>query len=508
LPRISLRAVGTVLLIAGICAIPMALYVPFLNEPFMRDEGLYAASAQGLLHGQVPYRDFFDNKPPLIYGWYALSFIVFGQTLWAPRLLVSLLVSLATLCVYLNGRLIYSHRAGLVAAVAFALSIGITKLEINANTEFFMLLPMTINLLAFTQAWRKRSGWWYLVAGVAGGATILTKTVYALPMMFLFAFAVWFSRPRRSWLAVVSPQAWKQPAMMIVGSLIALVIVSLPVVLAGGLPDMIEALTYYSLIYSDAVSTTTRLLVIVTTPVYLVLILGPWALLAAGGAVLTFRGKERPTGILLAGWFVSGVASMCLAGRFYNHYWIAVLPAIALLIPPAVEWIHERWWTRLGRVLLLGVLPISLFVPLSLSLNTYLQPTPAARHQAKYGTNERTDWETQSPALGEWLKEHTSPGDYIYDLGFQGELYFYADRTSPTRFYFDHAFGLDEKYEREAIDELSAHPPVYVVDSARYEKPTPINYYSYPVHEWVVKNYDYVGKIQYADVWRLKGTDE
>lgn len=507
-PRVRLRSAVTVLLVAGICAIPVALYAPFFNEPFARDEGFYAAATQGMLHGQVPYRDFFDNKPPLIYGWYALSFLLFGETVWAPRVLVSLLISLATLCIYFNGRMIYSHRGGVVAATAFALSIGITKFEINANTEFFMLLPMTAGLLAYNKARQTDNGWLYLAAGVAGGVTILTKTIYVLPMVFLFCFAVWTSRRKGDRYAILTPSAWGRPALMIVGSLLALAVVSVPIILAGAFGDMVEALTYYSFIYSGDAPLAGRVLALTFSPLFIALVAGPWLLVAILGAVVMLRGEQRQAGILLSGWYIAGLVSIFVVGRYYTHYYAAVLPAMALLIPPGFDWVAERWRTRLGNFLVLVVLPLSLMTPLSFSINTYMQPDPAARHDAKFGLDRETSWEFQSLALGQWLKDHTSPGDYIYDFGFESQIYFYADRTSPTRFYFDHAFGLDEKYEREAIAELSENPPLYVVDSARYEGASAINYYSYPVHKWVVQNYDYVGKIYFADIWRLKGAVE
>ena len=96
-PAEGSHSLGRIALVAAICAIPVALYIPFLTEPLFRDEGFYAAVAQQLLDGGIPYRDAFDNKPPLVFVWYALSFAMFGENVWAPRLLVSLLLAATTL---------------------------------------------------------------------------------------------------------------------------------------------------------------------------------------------------------------------------------------------------------------------------------------------------------------------------------------------------------------------------------------------------------------------------
>jgi 4-amino-4-deoxy-L-arabinose transferase-like glycosyltransferase len=46
------------------------------------DSGFYAYIGKAILHGQIPYRDLWDNKPPLGYYLNALALFVFGQTTW------------------------------------------------------------------------------------------------------------------------------------------------------------------------------------------------------------------------------------------------------------------------------------------------------------------------------------------------------------------------------------------------------------------------------------------
>jgi hypothetical protein len=251
------------------------------------------------------------------------------------------------------------------------------------------------------------------------------------------------------------------------------------------------------------VALTARLWAIVKSPAFVAFITGPWLVLALLGAVLLLRQKDKDNGILLGGWFLANVLSIYAVGRFYNHYYIVILPALALLIPTGVEFLLRNWKAIPAQVFFVLALPIISMSPIALTLHVYAQGSPNERHLAKYG--DYMFWETQSQDFARWINERTEPGDYIFNLGFESELYFYSDRRTPTRFYFDHAFGLDEKYEELAIQELSANPPVYVIDSARYENKTPLNYYSEPIHEWVAANYDYLGKYYYADVYRLKG---
>src|SRR5438552_4641924 len=88
-PTPRLRALLGPGLLALLCLLPVLLYLPFLNAPFERGESVYAIIARGLLNGQIPYRDLFDNKPPWVFGWYALAFPLSEEDDVAPRRLVA-----------------------------------------------------------------------------------------------------------------------------------------------------------------------------------------------------------------------------------------------------------------------------------------------------------------------------------------------------------------------------------------------------------------------------------
>src|SRR3954469_10691249 len=118
----ALHSLAGKLSLALIVLLPIALYAPFFTEPFEGDEGVYATIAQHMLHGALPYRDFFDHKPPLIYGWYGVSFLLFGENVLAPRIIASLAWSATTLLVFVEGQMIFGRRQAYIAASVFAAS--------------------------------------------------------------------------------------------------------------------------------------------------------------------------------------------------------------------------------------------------------------------------------------------------------------------------------------------------------------------------------------------------
>ncbi|MEX0683104.1 MAG: glycosyltransferase family 39 protein [Dehalococcoidia bacterium] len=501
LPAAQGVSLGRILLIGAICAIPVVLYILFFMEPFMRDEGFYAATAQIMLDGGVPYRDAFDNKPPLIFVWYAISFLMFGENVWAPRLLVSLLLSLTTLLIYFEGRLLFSHRAAVCAALAFALSMGLAVFETNANTEYFMLLPLTGAVLSYTLAERRDDDRLYGLAGALAGISILTKET-SLFVLFLFmalsAHKVWRDE---GWRALAGRTFFRRIAWLNAGCAFAGIVVALPFVLTGTFDEMFDAIVLYTLDYVGRVSSGDRLVAIAKMPLYLFWLAGPLAVFSYLGMARLLR-ERSDQAYLLVGWVIVTFLGVLAAGRFSAHYYVMALPVLALIVPAGLSVLQRAG--RIRRQVLVSLAAVSIIPMVVLNAQAYLQPTAAERHEAKYSYNDFSKWETESAEFAEWLKQRTSPNDYIYNLGFQSELYFYSDRKSPTPYLFYHPFIAGQEHVDAALADLKANPPLFVIDSATYEKANQFTYYPQDLMAWVRGNYDYLGKMFYADVYRLK----
>jgi hypothetical protein len=62
----------------------------------------------------------------------------------------------------------------------------------------------------------------------------------------------------------------------------------------------------------------------------------------------------------------------------------------------------------------------------------------------------------------------------------------------------------DPNLEQEAIEDLKEQEPLYIFDSAIYEPSDWLaNDYPQKLKQFVIENYEYVGKVYYADVYRL-----
>ncbi|TMG02393.1 MAG: hypothetical protein E6I09_10350 [Chloroflexi bacterium] len=105
--------------------------------------------------------------------------------------------------------------------------------------------------------------------------------------------------------------------------------------------------------------------------------------------------------------------------------------------------------------------------------------------------------------MARYIADNTSPDDRIYNLGFDSELYFYAHRRPATRYLHDLPFVADYSRVEKALEDLKEAPPIFVIDSARYEIRSD-SYDRSGFDQFLADRYQYLGKMYYADVYRLR----
>ncbi len=278
-----------------------------------------------------------------------------------------------------------------------------------------------------------------------------------------------------------------------------------PFVVAGAFADFWNSAVVYTLKYVGDTSATDRIGATLFSVIPLLLFVGPWVILSTLAVLQARKGTETEKLWLVVGWLCASFAAIILVGRFYSHYFVQTLPGMALLVPAGFAYVRDTW-RRSFRLRLLYSLGFSLLTvsALAFSLNAYTRPSPSARHLAKHPGDLSSEFEVESPALADYIREHTSAEDKIYNLGFQTELYFYAQRDSPSKFLFDRPFGADSAYIREAVHDLEMQPPRYIIDSASYDGWMKDHYDPAPIFSFISARYDYVGKIYYADVYKLR----
>lgn len=450
----------------------VAWRLPALLRPAGGDQHLYSYTAQRVLHGDVPYRDAWDQKPPGIFFVYAAAWVA-----WPDEHVIGVLdFAAAIMTAWLLARLgrqMFGGRVGASAAVIYLLLAdpGIQKLGgmyLRAQCETFIALATAA---AIAVAWQSSGRPTALMrAGALLAAVFWLKynaIVFAVPVMV----AARGGRLRES--NSVTDNRSSTPGVDLLWLAAGGIGVSLVVVayfaISGALTDLWLATITYNLRYAG--ETYARTVDAVTYPFLMPIerarVDGLWFVGLLGALVLILlRRTSRGTVVILA-WIAAAVASIAVNGaRDLPQYFIQATPALALAGAAglAVIW-QERQRARLvaisaAALVLIGLWRVgvegSLWQPRFFGLPQAIANVAddlsylggSISRDAYYARFDRGAGGKFSPLAVERLalraNDIAAPGDRIYVFGFSGGgVLVKAGRQSASRFFWSRPVVLE-----------------------------------------------------------------
>ena len=437
--------------VAAVAAPLLITHAPsFFHRLLDGDEAIYGSIAALMNLGDPLYaQGGVDNKPPGIFWVYAITFRVFGTYQMTAVHVVALLVIAATcFLIFLLGRHLAGTRAGILAAIFYGVmtAAGNPRL-LAANTEAFMMLPLTASLLLML----RRHWVWSGLLLAAAGAFRQSAAVDLL----LLPLAVVYLEPRESRL--------RAAALFVGGGAAGLLVGALLIALTGSLSGFwhwtVGILTQYAssnwaFAWSRARDSVVPFVV-------------DMAVLWVAAIAWTLRWKKLDSGQrLIVAWLVVSILGSLAGGHLSWHYFIQVMGPLALLSALAVDAAlrtplrkQVAWIVAIGvAVPAFGWAAYNVFAdPLTYDFSP---PVPQHEHVAAY------------------IRTHTGPGDRVFVWGDWPALYVESDRLMASRFPgFLRGFARGSNLPPNNWDtspdvwpelksDLEHNPPVLIVDTA------------------------------------------
>jgi 4-amino-4-deoxy-L-arabinose transferase-like glycosyltransferase len=454
----------TLPLLLFIVLVVLAIRIPLLNIPLDRDEGGYAYIAWRMGFGEMPYRDWIDQKPPGVFWIYRLALgLPFDAT--AAIHCAAMLVSVASACAlfFVAARFVRPFW-GAVAAVLFALLSADPLLEgTSANTEIFMLLPLILSVMALLAAVRRARGGigLALVAGVMTGVAIGFKQV-AVVNWPLLVFGYWIlaegvGRVRRTvlfglWSAVGACGVWA-----VIGFYFAM---------HHELGTMVYHVFTHNLGYVETLSWKDRIKScwLALRGIWITEI-GLWVFAIAGIAAVWMRGSLKQA-MFIAAWVLTSMAGVSMSGYFFRHYFEQLLPILCVAAALGAEGLEEAgFWRALPQGRRRAALCIALLIlPLTVAAPFLFVYSPREAAREIYPGNSLF---ADMPALGQRIAAVTRPDERVFMFGADPEALFYARRISATRYIFllplYGSYSDADVLQRKTAEEVTANVPAAAV---------------------------------------------
>ena len=443
-----------------------AVRVRLLEVPLERDEGEYAYAGQLILQGIPPYAQVYNMKMPGIYAAYALILAVFGQTHTGIHLGLLVINAATILLLFLLAKKLFDPLTGVAAAAAFALlSLSPSVQGIFANAEHFVILPALGGILLLVRGINYQK-WLSLLAGaILLGLGFVMKQHGAAFIVFAGLYLLFCELRRR-------PFTWKtfmaKGILFLIGVLLPFAITCLILWLCGVFGKFWFWTFDYAREYVSAIPFSiglNHLKIKITQITNSAILL--WILAGIGLTCLSWNKKARRHSVFVVGFLLFSFLAVCLGFYFRTHYFILLLPSVALLAGIGVGSVLNLF-SRSRSVLVRKMIPILLFSivllhPIYQQRDFFFSMNPTIASRTIYGANPFPE----SLEIARFIREHSAKDDRIAVIGSEPQIYFYSNRHSATGYIYTYALMELHPYalqmQEEMIREIETARPKFLV---------------------------------------------
>lgn len=427
-----------------------------------RDAGVFLYVGWRFLNGDIPYRDVWDHKPPLIYFVDALGLKLAPDSLWGVWWLQFIFIFFTIFLIY---RLLdkefsaYAAIAGVITLASGLLSI----LDLGNVTEEYALIFQALSLWLFIAAWKKdfpgRSLFWI---GLCGGfAFNFKQTTIGLWIAYaLILFMVRLSQ-RKSPLKDFLPFS--------IGCLVPSIVFTLYFASQNALADYWDQAFLYNFVYIGKHEGIRRLI-----PVFI-----KGFLHLSSGGVLYLAGLGWLTGLAYAGSHRKAVFEtihplvlvalvdlpleivlITVSGRSILHYYLTPLPIMAILAGVLVFTVYEL----LKNTRYAFLQKLRSYAPAILLAAIILLQFGQFTHYPEYVSEAASD--SYAPVI-EYVEQNTEPDDKVLIIGAESVVNFLARREAPTRYVYQYPLALlgSRLMFEEYFNQIRANKPALIIDT-------------------------------------------
>ena len=487
----------------AIVLLTVATRLPSLLHPqAIDDEAVYSVVANEIVDGGRPYVDAVERKPPLLFWTYAAVFAMAGKYNWMALHAVALAWTLGTMAgLYVIGKRLSNRETGLIAALLYSVfQPWAAANNLAFNGELLMNLPLVWAwAIAFGRG-KSRMRPELIVAGALLCAGFLLKQPAAIAAVPLGIYLLLPSY--RASRGVTRIESIIHAAMLAAGSFAVLGLVAVVLHQQGILRDAFYwTFTNHSIphVFWSAGILYTLAFVGACLP----LIIGAAMASRDDGGLWANKSAER---LALLGLLVASALGAAAGARFYPHYYIQLVPPLALLAAPhyARLWVGRtkprRWFLR----------PTVTFAWLAITVVAF-----SISHWRFLA------WHREPSETARYFSEHSTPGDRVFIWGRSAaEVYLHAQRRPACRYvltfpltglvFGEELPGLDTRDRivpgawSNLEEDFRKHPPVYIAD--HYSGPDA----QYPVRDFPIlarlleEHYEPVARTAQGIIYRIR----
>ncbi|MEJ2745345.1 MAG: glycosyltransferase family 39 protein [bacterium] len=463
------------LLLIGISVllmIPPLLYMPG------RDQGMFAYAGRLVRGGSVPFRDFWDTKPPAIYYVYALSEILFGYSVHSIRWLdLFWQVGTAVVLFWIARRVAKSNGVAVAAGLLYVSAYVSRGWWNSAQPDDFLNLPVSLAVLLLMRSLDRRGICLFsFVEGMLLGMVFYFR--YPMGLMLPVCMAVLLIGRGRN------ARAWGGCVSMVAGFAIVVAWYALYLYRAGIWGEFLYTELTWTRGYGRVGTTPHTVLGLLhlgnvfnshfsfVSLAILALISYVWA---------ARRGAPGLQVNFIALWILAALINLYVQNKFYIYHFAPLVAPLAIGASSALAFPFRKRYAKPIRGIVALMLALAVAIPFfkvngrynlycikvykdsaravvdrllkGKALNDYYANTWFISDDFSFSADQ---------VVAEYVKNNTGPDDTIFIWGCETSVYYLADRKNASRFIHNFPFLCDwtpPRFGDELLSDLNKNKP-------------------------------------------------
>ncbi|MCP4420320.1 MAG: hypothetical protein GY805_27255 [Chloroflexi bacterium] len=409
-----------------------------------RDSGVFLYAGQRILDGQIPYRDVWDHKGPLLYYINALGLFIGQGTIWGVWILEYLALGTAVVTSFQLLKQAFGKAPAIAGATIWLINASLLQIGENLSEEYTLPLQFAALYLFWRSRTSEKAERYFFAIGLTLAAAFLLRPNNIGTHLSIIVYVVWSSVANGEWKAL-----FRKTGALLIGAGIPLGGTAVYFVRHQAFAHLIDQMFTYNLLHS-ATSFENR---IVTGLVGLasfvsfglvIIVLAGWTLGWLQIAKKTTMAETwRPLVHLALIGLPIELFLASLSGFYFAHYYMALLPMFALLTGYFIYGLQPNL-VQLPRLIAYAVL----FCIFYLAINK-------ASGQIIFNLAHKT-WDStgSNNQLVAEIRYHADAHDYLLMWGSATTFNFLTEKESSSRFVYQYPLFVAEYAAPEMVAEF------------------------------------------------------
>ena len=441
---------------------------PYFMPLTYRDSGVFLYVGWRILSGEIPYKQIWDHKPPVIFYINALGLSFAPDSRWGVWIIEFMFLFIA----FLIGFFILKKMFGILPAIFSLIITNLTLVYLiqgcNLTTEYTILFQFIVFGILFFITPKKSSFFQWFMIGLVGGFAFFTKQTAVGLWIAVFLYLVIITKNKSHTSTVI-----KNVIAFLSGGLLITLVIIIYFSINGALIEFVDAAFKFNFFYSTSISRVATRLWPIIMGIYPLTKAGLFQFALIGYSlcvamllkkVSIFYQRETFFTVLLIGLPIE-LLLIGASGYSHPHYYMTLIPYLFIFSSIILYFIKRQFevlkisnfYASVFQICVIGIIVWGTFF-------SYYDQIKEFR---------RIRQERQM--VIDFVVDHTDSDDYVLFWGEETMMNYFTQRKSPTRYAYQtplYTQGYtNEDMVIEFLTDVTQNQPKIIVNTENYQTP-------------------------------------